>query len=202
MLRVELIRGSLLRPIAVAMVIVTAACSSPAANETPPASLPTASTTPLAAADDEFVSKRYAFRLRVTPDWSANDAQVPWDGKKLRGLSSPAFADFSDPSAARSFVVGEAPVAKGMQLATWRAAMVRAAPSECKDSPLTAKTTLGGEPALTWTTTCTYGGGISKIAALHGRHGYMTIWEVGAATQTAADRRVFDSIRRSFSYTS
>src|SRR5437588_234929 len=86
-----------------------------------------------------------------------------------------------------------ASAAKGMQLAAWQTAMGRAKPPGCTDSRLTAKTTLGGEPALTWTTKCFGGGGISKIAALHRGHGYMTIWEADAAPQTAADRRVFES---------
>jgi hypothetical protein len=41
-----------------------------------------------------------------------------------------------------------------MGLTEWRAAMVRAAPPACSDSSSAERTTLGGEPALVWTATC------------------------------------------------
>jgi hypothetical protein len=60
--------------------------------------------------------------------------------------------------------------------------------------------TLGGEPALSWTTTC---GDVhpTKIAALHGGRGYIAIFELSGADETAADRRILESIRRSFRFT-
>src|SRR4051812_17508519 len=123
---------------------------------------------PAAATPPEFISKRYAFRVTLTKDWTGQDASLDWDGKKLQGIDSPAFADFTDPGPDRTLVVAAAPVATGMHLAAWRAAMVRAAPSVCTQSRSAEKTTLGGEPALTWPQTCTDGFDVIKLATLHG----------------------------------
>lgn len=184
------------------VVMVTVACSSPAPKVTSqagPTRSPTA--TPLAAAPQEFVSKRYGFRLTLTKQWSETDAQVGWTGKQLEGLASPAFANFTDTGTDRTFVAASAGVPKGMRLATWRAAMVRAAPSVCADSPSATATTLGGEPALAWTATCGDGYDVHKLAALHGDRGYMTILASATANDNAVDQRVFESIRGSFTFT-
>src|SRR3954451_13125738 len=84
-----------------AIVMLTAACSSSPNQATTPAG-PTQRTTnqavtrpPRAGEQQEFVSKRYGFRVTLTKDWSEHDAQVDWNGGELQGLDSPAFADFT-----------------------------------------------------------------------------------------------------------
>jgi hypothetical protein len=62
-----------------------------------------------------------------------------------------------------------------MGLAEWSAAMVRAAPPACSDSSAAEKTTLGGEPALAWTATCSDGYDVDKLAILHRTRGYMVL---------------------------
>jgi hypothetical protein len=188
--------------IAIATVAVAAGCGS-SGNEPDSTSTPTtqtATTTPAAAPPKEFVSKRYAFRVTLTRDWSEEDAQVSWDGKKLQGLGSPAFANFTDPSTGRTLVAAAAPVAKGTKLAGWRTTMVRAASSRCSDSPTAVGTTLGGEQALAWTATCSDGYDVNKLAALHGQRGYMIFLPSVSANDDAVDRSVFSSIRRSFQF--
>jgi hypothetical protein len=185
----------------IALVMVLAACSSPGTTPTPRPGPPEAATTtrpPVAA--QEFVSQRYGFRLTLAAGWSGSDAQLEWDGKELQGLSSPAFADFAEAATGRAFTVGAARVAEGTQLAAWRAALGLAAPAGCIDSKSAEKVTLGGEPALTWTTDCG-DARPRKIATLHGGRGYIAIFELSAADENAADRRVLESIRGSFRFT-
>jgi hypothetical protein len=185
----------------IAMLPPAAACGS--SGNKPAASNPLAQPTATHAVPttQDFVSTRYDFRVALTSDWSEADAQVDWDGKMLQGADSPAFANFTDPGTGRDLVAAAAPLAKGTHLAQWRAAMVRAAPPVCSDSSFTRTTSLGGEPALAWTSTCSDGYDVIKLAALHGDRGYMIFLPSMAANDDAADRSVFESIRRSFRFT-
>jgi hypothetical protein len=79
--------------------------------------------------------------------------------------------------------------------------MVRAAPSVCSDSSSAKDTRLGGEPALAWTAMCSDGYGGNKLAALHGKRGYMILLASPTANHDANDRCIFESIRRSFRFT-
>jgi hypothetical protein len=178
--------------------------SKPAARDTQAAPAhPTATeaaTTTRAAAAQRFMSQRYSFRVTLTRAWSEHEARSAWNGKKLEGIDSPHFANFEDPTG-RTLVAGAAPVAKGTGLAEWRAAMVRAAPPFCSESPSVKQTTLGGEPALAWTAACSDGYHVNKIAALHARRGYIILLPSPTANGTTNDRRIFESIRRSFRFT-
>lgn len=185
------------------VVLMTAACasqSSGAGRTSQPSTPHVIATTPAAAQAKDFVSNRYGFRVTLTTDWSGSDAQSGWDGKQLQGLQSPLFADYFDQVTDRAYAVGAAPVAKGTGLATWRAAMVRAAPSACSDSPSTEKTTLGGEPALAWTATCSDGFEVHKLATVHGDRGYMTLLASTTGSDKAAAMRDFEAIRQSFHF--
>jgi hypothetical protein len=139
--------------------------------------------------------------VTLPKDWSESDAQVDWDGKMLQGIGSPAFANFADATTGRTLVAAAAPVANGTPLAEWRAAMVRAAPSFCSESSSVEKTTLGGEPALAWTDACSDGYNVNKLTALHGKRGYMIFLPSPTTNDEAMDRRIFESIRRSFRFT-
>lgn len=183
------------------VVLVTAACSSATKATSQPAPSHVATTTPSAAPAQDFVSKQYSFRLTLTTDWSESDAKSGWDGKQLQGLDSPVFADFTDEVTDHAFAAAAAPVAEGTQLATWRAAMVLAAPSVCTESPSAKQTTLGGEPALAWTATCSDGYEVNKLAALHGHQGYMTLFASETGSDKAEAHRIFESIRQSFQFT-
>jgi hypothetical protein len=187
------------------ILVLLAACGSPGHGRTTQATPPQRRTTqgttpPPAAGQHEFVSKRYDFRVALAKDWSGHDAGVDWDGAELQGLDSPAFADLADPRTDRNFAAAAPPVAKGTRLATFRSAMVRAAPSACTESPTAGRTTLDGEPALAWTARCSDGYDVRKLAALHGQRGYMLLFASRTANDDAADRRIFESMRRSFRF--
>lgn len=171
------------------LALAAAGCGSP--GSTPAA--PTATTA------RQFKSQRYRFRVTLTRAWAEADAQSAWNGKKLEGVGSPHFANFEDPTG-RTLVAAAARVATGTGLAEWRAAMVRAAPPVCSESASVEHTSLGGEPALAWTATCSDGYRVNKIAALHARRGYMVLLPSPTANGTTKDRRIFESIRRSFRF--
>jgi hypothetical protein len=190
--------------------IAAAACGStgskPATHATQAATTqPTATkavtTTRSAPPPKKFISRRYGFRVTLAEGWSEQDARLDWNGKKLQGIASPAFANFTDRATDRTLVAAAARIPKMTGLAAWRAAMVRAAPAVCRESSSVEKTTLGGEPALTWTARCSDGYDVNKLAALHGTRGYMILLASPTANNDAADRRIFDSIRRSFRFT-
>ncbi|MEO8246023.1 MAG: hypothetical protein ABI622_02785 [Chloroflexota bacterium] len=177
--------------------LAAVACGSPSGK--PAAQSPQATGTQPTAAAQEFTSERYGFRVTLSEEWSGVDAVADWDGARLQGLRSPAFARFRAPATGRTLVAGAARAAEGMELPEWRAAMVRAAPSVCAESSTVEETTLGGEPALEWLATCTDGDAI-KLAALHGGRGYI-IFLHSPTAKDAEDRRIFESIRDSFVFT-
>ena len=160
-----------------------------------------ATTTRPAARVQKFTSKQYSFRVTLTKDWSENDAVVAWNGKKLQGLDSAAFANFNDP-ADRTLAAAAARVARGTALAKWKAAMVRAAPAGCSNSSSVEQTTLGGEPALAWTSTCSDGAYVHKLATVHGGRGYVILFASAHLHDDPRTRHIFESIRRSFRFTS
>jgi hypothetical protein len=187
------------------IVVLTAACSSSGSTAmtqapTPPTVSQAVTTIRPAAAPQDFVSKRYGFGVTLPKGWSGQDASVAWNGKELEGLDSPAFADFAAPATGRNLIVAAVPVMKGMRLATWGAAMVRATPSVCTTSLVAEKTKLGGEPALAWTEKCSDGYEPIKIAALHRNHGYVFLLASITSNNNAVDRRIFGSIRQSFRF--
>jgi hypothetical protein len=194
-------RASILLLIGATTFAASTACASSGNTPTAP-TVSQAVTETQPAAPQEFVSTRYHFRVTLTKDWSEADATLAWDGKQLQGSGSPAFANFVDQVGGRTLVVGAAPVAKGMQLAAWKAAMVRAAPAVCSNSSSEEKTTLGGQPALAWTSTCSDGFDVLKLAALHGNLGYMFFVPSNTKNDNAVDQRIFESIRESFRFTS
>jgi hypothetical protein len=95
-----------------------------------------------------------------------------------------------------------ATVPAGMQLAEWRAAMVRGTSNVCSESPSAETTTLGGEPALVWTVKCSDGYDMIHLATLHGDRGYVFYMPSATANDDADDQRIFEGIRQSFRFTS
>lgn len=186
-------RARRLTLIAVAAGAAAAACGS---SGTKPASQARP-----APAPRMLMSQRYSFRVTLAGQWSERDASVAWNGKKLQGLGSAAFANFTDPATGRTLVAAAARVAKGTPLGEWRAEMVRAAPPVSSESSSARHTTLDGEPALAWTSTASDGYHVHKLAALHAARGYMIFLASPTADNDAENRRVFESMRRSFRFT-
>src|SRR6185436_16961158 len=76
--------------------------SKPAAENAQSESTATATTQAVTAAPvaapQTFTSQRYRFRVTLPNDWSEHDATEAWNGKKLEGTGSSAFANFADPA--------------------------------------------------------------------------------------------------------
>lgn len=187
------------------IVILLAACSPPgskpaAGTTTQPTATQSVTTMTPAAVPQEFVSKRYGFRVTLPKDWSGQDASEAWNGKLLEGLGSPAFANFTEPATDRNLMFAAAPVANGMRLDEWQAAMLRGTPESCTEPSVAEATTLGGEPALTWRETCSDGYEPIKIVALHGNLGYVFLLAPRTSNDNAVDQSIFESIRQSFRF--
>lgn len=192
---------------AIGTVAAAAGCgpsgSKPAAQATPkqPTASQAVATTQSVASPQKFTSQEYGFRVTLAKGWSEHDALVAWNGKKLQGLDSGAFANFADPVTGRALAAAAAPVAQGMGLAEWRAAMVRGASSSCSESSSVEQTTLAGEPALAWTARCSDGYNVAKLATVRGKRGFMILLASPTAKRKTQDRLIFESIRRSFRFT-
>jgi hypothetical protein len=164
----------------ITLVMSTAACSSPGSHD--------------------LVSQRYQVQVTAPKGWDKRDAQFAWDGKGLPDdiQASGDFAYLADPrNGDRKFGLAAIPVAQGMHLAAWQAAVARFVPVVgCINSGPVRKTTLGGEPALTWAATC---GDLhpTNLVVLHGGRGYLAITEL-----KPPDPRIAASILRSFHFTS
>ncbi|HEY8317371.1 MAG TPA: hypothetical protein VIG76_00935 [Amnibacterium sp.] len=184
-------------------VLLTAACTSPGPRVTTEPRPTAALAAPRA---HEFVSTVYDFRLTLPEDWTGVDAAPydSWDGVQLPGMSSTAFADFTDSTGNRLFAVGAAPVVMGTTLAAWQRAMVRAHDFDCADlRPLrpTRTTTFGGERALTWMSKCDdeihmY------LAVVHGTRGYVAEFLPYESSISAADLALYGAMLRSLHFTS
>ena len=74
-------------------------------------------------------------------------------------------------------------------------------PGGCTDSPQTTATTLGGERAQTWTTTCQYEGlDATKVVALHAGRGYMLLFVSPIRIGLEADRATLTSVLTTFRF--
>ena len=147
-----------------------------------------------------LVSKRYDFRVTLTKAWDAVDAVADWDGKALESIDAPDFAKFTNATTGRTLMAAAAPIGAGTNLGTWRTAMVSALPSGCSNAKSASRTSLDGEPAMTWPAFCTDGLTVESVTALHGGRGYIVLLASPTGGGAAADHTVFESIRRSFRF--
>jgi hypothetical protein len=78
--------------------------------------------------------------------------------------------------------------------------MVGALPSDCSNAKSASRTSLDGEPAMTWPAFCNDGLTVESVTALHGRRGYIVLLASPTTGGAAADHIVFESVRRSFRF--
>jgi len=161
----------------------------------------TRASTPTTSTPQQFASKPYGFTVTLPRDWTETDALVDWNGKYIAGPGESSFANFTDPARSRTLMVAAAPVQPDMQLAEWQRAIVAATPGLCTKPTTVQTTTLGGEPALAWTLTCSDGFDVNKLAALHGQRGYVFYLASATANDDTQDQRIFEQIRQTFHFT-
>jgi hypothetical protein len=195
MRRIDQNRAFALALIAIVMVTAAAACGSSGNT-----------TTRGPAPPNTFASQRYSFRVTLPPgNWSVQDAQADWNGKGLPDLSDPVWVDLTETATDRQLAVMSAPT--GMALAAWKAAMQASelsspgASHSCAADSSAARTSVGADPALEWTSTCASGRHPINVAVLHGTHGYIILLAPEPGSNDAENRGVFESIRGSFRFT-
>ena len=182
--------------------LVAAGCAS--AVPTPSAAVPPipsaavpgpSSTKPQA---ETFVSDRYGFSITPPTGSYTQNATADWDASCLCGLNNPAWDQaFVD---GRRVVLDATAVDPAMDLARWRARMVKLSPAVCHDSATATKVTIGGEDGLEWTTSCSDGFNVIELAALHGGRGYIVLFASPTSDGLADNQTAFDSLMRSFEY--
>ena len=176
------------------------------AGSSPTAAAPTAaasaqSNPPASAGSYAFASRRYGYSLDVPPGWQTQPAISPWVTVGLEGRCPSDWDCFSGSSGEPTLAAAAASVSADQTLDQWRMRMQVGVPGGCTDSAQTTGTTLGGEPAQTWTTTCE-GEGLhaTKVVALHAGRGYMLLFASPISIGLEADRATLNSILTTFRF--
>jgi hypothetical protein len=147
---------------------------------------------------ETFVSDRYGFSITLPPGSVAGHATKDWDASCLCGLNDPTWDWVS--VGERTLDVEATAVESSMDLARWRARMVKLAPDVCQDSEAARRVTIGGGDALEWTASCSDGYQVINLAALHGGRGYVVLFASPSSDGLADNQTAFDSLMRSFEY--
>jgi hypothetical protein len=178
----------------------SSAASSPAApaptaissGQTSPPAAPTAST---------FASQLYGYSLVVPPGWQTQPADSSWLTVGLEGRCPSDWDCFTGTSGEPTLAAAAASLPADLTLDQWRARMQVGLPGGCIDSAQATATTLGGEPAQTWTTTC-QGEGLhaTKVVALHGGRGYMFLFASPISVGLETDEATLSSILTTFRF--
>jgi len=190
--------------------VLVAGCGSttPAASSagsSPTTVAPTAAASgqvsPSAADSNTFASKRYGYSLVVPSEWQTQPAVLPWLSGTLEGRCPADWDCISDISGEPTLAAAAASVSANMTLDRWRSQMRVGVPAGCIDSKQSTATTLGGEPAQTWTTTCE-GEGLqaTKVVALHAGRGYILLFASPIGVGLETDRATLSSILTTFRF--
>jgi hypothetical protein len=200
--------------------VVLALCLAPAlvagcASATPAASSATSSASTAAAAapasaqaspsaadgSNSFASRLYGYGLVVPTGWQTQTAESSWLSGGLEGRCPSDWDCFTGPSGEPTLAAAAASIPADLTLHQWRLRMKFGLPEGCVDSADKTATTLGGEPAETWTTTCE-GEGLhsTKVVALHAGRGYIVLYASPIGVGLDADRAALDSILATFRF--
>ena len=154
-----------------------------------------------AAGSNTFASRLYGYGLVVPPGWQTQTAESSWVSGGLEGRCPSDWDCFSGTSGEPTLAAAATAVPADLTLDQWRLRMHVGLPVGCIDSAQTTATTLGGEPAQTWTTTCE-GEGLhaTKVAALHAGRGYMLLFASPISIGLEADRAELSSILGTFRF--
>jgi hypothetical protein len=150
---------------------------------------------------DIFASRLYGYSLVVPPGWQTQPADASWITVGLEGRCPSDWDCFSGSSGEPTLAADAASFSADLTLDHWRARMQVGLPEGCIDSAQPTATTLGGEPAQTWTTTCE-GEGLhaTKVVALHAGRGYMILFASPIGIGLETDRATLSSILTTFRF--
>jgi hypothetical protein len=170
---------------------------------TAPASpTPTAATSASPGPSQPFSSDMYAYKLRMPAGWYPTRASSRWTSGFLEGRCPSDWDCLTDPKTTRTLAVASIDVSKNTTLADWQAQIHGSAPAVCTDSDPPTSATLGGEPALTWTSDCAEEGlQVIKLVAIHGHRGYVFLFASPSALGLDADQAALDPVLATFRFT-
>jgi hypothetical protein len=148
-----------------------------------------------------FASRLYGYGLAVPPGWQTQPADSSWLTVALEGRCPSDWDCFTGSSGEPTLAAAAASVPADLTLDRWRLRMQIGLPEGCVDSAQTTATTLGGEPAQTWTTTCEGEGlHVTKVVALHAGRGYILLFASPIGIGLEADRAALSSILTTFRF--
>jgi hypothetical protein len=148
-----------------------------------------------------FASRLYGYGLAVAPGWQTQPAGSSWLTVALEGRCPSDWDCFTGSSGEPTLAAAAASVPADLTLDRWRLRMQIGLPEGCVDSAQTTATTLGGEPAQTWTTTCEGEGlHVTKVVALHAGRGYILLFASPIGIGLEADRAALSSILTTFRF--
>jgi hypothetical protein len=156
-----------------------------------------------AAGPNTFASQLYGYELVLPPGWQTHPAASAWLSRALEGRCPDDWDCFSSASGEPTLAAAAASVTPDLTLDQWRSRMHVGVPGGCSDSAEATATTLDGEPAQTWTTTCE-GEALhaTKVVALHAGRGYILLLASPITVGLEADGAMLSSILATFRFAS
>lgn len=154
------------------------------------------------AANTRFVSKMYRYSIVLPGEWMSRPASVPWTGGPPR-LTSPEIDLYVRASDGRAVTVSAVPVRRSSTLRKWTRSFVDTAPAAaaCTTRGGLRPSTLGGAPALSFEGRCSGAAHDFVMAAtVRGGRAYLLALVSPSSYSGASDRRVFETVRRSFRF--
>jgi hypothetical protein len=167
---------------ALLVVVATSACTS--APSTPVNSTASTSASPPAstssAAGQTYASDRLGYRLRLPLNWGSRPGYLDWELGVAPTPGSPSVDTLSAPAGNPFILVARQQRPSGETLSEWLVQLQNAKsivnPDLCTPPTAEADTSLGSEPAKSFSMHCPSGGpdavGV-QVLAMHGRLGYV-----------------------------
>lgn len=182
-----------MRRIAVTLLVVLASATACGATSSRPSQ-----STSAVPAGTKYISKRYRYEIVLRGTFVMIPAQISWDGTFPFGSSGRV--DVIVNRQDRKFIVAAKPVPSGMSLSRWEAFVVRVQRQVCHGLHNFRASTLGGEPAREFVSSCPEYEVIT-LAALHQGRGYLLNYLSPSSSSPALKRRIYEAGRRAFAFT-
>jgi hypothetical protein len=175
------LRGSataVLLTVAATMSACTSAPSSPVNSPAQTSTSPPASTT--STEGQIYTSDRLGYRLRLPPGWTATPAYLDWELSVPPTPGTPFVDTLTAPAGTPFYAVGRQQRPSGETLGEWLVKLQNAKsityPDQCTPPTAEADTSLGSEPAKSFSLHCPEDGpdavGV-QVLAMHGGFGYL-----------------------------
>jgi hypothetical protein len=171
------LRGSA-TAVLVAVAATTSACTSaPSISES--ATAPTASLT-ASTAVQTYTSARLGYRIQLPPDWTVAAGYLDWEFGVEPTHSSPSFDTLADPAGRPFILIGRQQRPSGEALGAWlgrlQSTKTITYPDRCMPATPELDTSLGAEPAKSFSLHCPSDGPDAvglQVLAMHGHFGYL-----------------------------